>query len=136
MRLSNAAFSSDTRCFSSTLVGDAGFAGAFAFIHLRLSDRAPDKTPDVLLDMLKNQGLQQFNKTDARSTGVGTEGTKGNTTVSDDQGGDARYMAAQALGWLGSKANRPDIVKALEAATTDKDARLKDAAKEALTHIK
>ena len=104
-------------------------------LALRLEDRAPDKTADVLLDMLTNRALQQFKGTNTNTSGVGSEGS-GKTSVNVDQGGDARYMAAQALGWLGRKANRPDIVKALQEATLDKDANLKAKATEALLHIK
>jgi HEAT repeat protein len=105
-------------------------------LALRLGDKAPDKVPDVLLDMLRNDKLQQFNKTDARSTGVGAEGTKGNTTVSDDQGGDARYMAAEALLWLHRKAaDRPDVIAALKEGAQDKDAKLRAAAANTLDKL-
>lgn len=101
----------------------------------RLGDKAPDKTADVLLEMLTAESLVQFNGTNAKTRGVGGEGTAGTTQVNEDQGGDARWMAAEALGWLGRKAKRPDILKALEAAKTDKDEKLKEKATEALKAI-
>jgi HEAT repeat protein len=104
-------------------------------LALRLESRAPDKTADVLLDMLTDAKLQQFKGTNTNSTGVGSEGSA-KTTVNVEQGGDARYMAAEALGWLGRKANRPDVVKALQEATQDKDVNLKTKAAEALKLIK
>ncbi len=33
-------------------------------------------------------------------------------------------MAAEALGWLGRKANRPDVLKALQEAAQDDDGQL------------
>ena len=44
-------------------------------------------------------------------------------------GGDARFMAAEGLGWLGRKANRPDVVKALQEAAQDNDRKLSIKAK-------
>jgi HEAT repeat protein len=105
-------------------------------LALCLRDNAPDKTPDVLLDMLNNRSLYQFNGSTAHTSGVGTEGAGGKTQVNEAKGGDARYMAAEALGWLSRKANRPDVVKALETAAQDDDANLKAKAKEALGRIK
>ena len=105
-------------------------------LALRLQDKAPDKTADVLLDMLTNHKLVIFNGNDTKVSGVGGEGTAGKSEVKTNQGGDARYMAAEALGWLGKKANRPDIVRALGAAAQDKDAKLSAEAKQALQEIK
>ncbi len=102
----------------------------------RLAENAPDKTTDVLLDMLTNKDLVQFNGTGAKANGVGGEGAGGKTTVNVDQGGDARWMAAQALGWLRGKANRPDVLKALQDAKQDKDAKLHQEATDALNAIK
>ena len=105
-------------------------------LALRLAENAPDKTVDVLLDMLNNKDLIQFKGTGAKTSGVGGEGTGGKTTVNVDQGGDARWMAAEALGWLRRKANRPDVLKALQDAAQDKDANLRNKATEALGRIK
>ena len=109
---------------------------AARLLAARLHENAPNKTADVLLEMLTAQGLVQFNGTDAKTSGVGSEGTGGKTTVNVDQGGDARWMAAEGLGRLRRKANRPDILKALQDATQDKDAKLRDFASEALKAIK
>ena len=105
-------------------------------LALRLRDKAPDKAADVLLDMLTNNTLVIFNGNETKVSGIGTEGKPGSSGAQTNQGGDARYMAAQALGWLGKKANRPDIVKALQDAAQDKDDKLRDAAKTALQSIK
>ena len=62
--------------------------------------------------MLTSNTLVIFNGNETKVSGVGTEGKPGSSAAKTNQGGDARYMAAEALGWLGKKANRPDIVKA------------------------
>jgi HEAT repeat protein len=90
-----------------------------------LSEKAPDKTIDALLHMLENKSLKVFNKTDGTPSGVAS-----------DLGGDARYMAAQALGWLGDKAkNNQKVVNALRKATKDKDEKLKSEAEKALKNL-
>jgi hypothetical protein len=56
--------------------------------------------------------------------------------VTPNLGGDARYMAAEALGFLGTKAtNRKDVVEGLRAAARDPDARLKETAKKSLEQL-
>jgi len=97
---------------------------------------APDKTADVLLEMLNNKSLRVYNSTDAKVEGAGNEAARGKVNVKQNTGGDARYMAAEALGWMGRKANRPDVLKALNDAARDDDADLKAKAKEALGRIK
>ena len=86
--------------------------------------------------MLTNSTLVNFYGNETKVSGVGGEGTGGKSEVKTNQGGDARYMAAEALGWLGKKAKRPDIVKALENAAQDKDTKLSVEAKKALAAIK
>jgi HEAT repeat protein len=94
---------------------------------------APDRTVDVLLEMLGNKTLRVFNTTDATVVGTGSEATRGTAQVQPNYGGDARYMAAEALAWLGAKASkRKDVVEALKAAANDPDAELKKMAKKAL----
>jgi HEAT repeat protein len=101
-----------------------------------LREEAPDKTVDVLLHMLGNKTLNVYNRTNARVEGVGTEATSGQANVKADTGGDARYMAAEALAWLGDKAKkRPEVIEALKNATKDKDQHLSDAAKQALKDL-
>lgn len=101
-----------------------------------LRDEASDKTVNVLLEMLTNSTLKVFNGMDAQVKGAGTEARAGSANVQANLGGDARYMAAQALGWLGKKASsRDDVVKALRKAAKDGDAKLKKTAKEALSDL-
>jgi HEAT repeat protein len=101
-----------------------------------LRDEAPDKTVDVLLEMLTNLQLKVYNRMDAQVQGAGTEATVGRANVRANLGGDARYMAVQALSWLGNKAaKRADVVAALRKAAKDEDAKLKKTAKEALSDL-
>jgi HEAT repeat protein len=97
---------------------------------------APDKAADVLLTMLQSKGLNVYNSTDATVTGAGTEATAGKVNVKENLGGDARYMAAKALGWMKGKARaRKDVMEALQKAAEDKDAKLRETAKEALENL-
>lgn len=101
-----------------------------------LEDEAPDKTIDVLLDMLTNTSLKVYNRTDATVEGANTESTVGRSNVAANLGGDARYMAVEALGWMGKKAaKRSDVVAALKKAAEDKDLKLRETAKKALAEL-
>jgi HEAT repeat protein len=87
-----------------------------------LGPKAPDRTIDVLMEMLQNRTLRVFDPSAAR--------------VEPKLGGDARYMAAQALGWLkGKLKKRPDALAALKAAEKDPDPEVKKAANEALATL-
>ncbi|HWG45732.1 MAG TPA: HEAT repeat domain-containing protein [Gemmataceae bacterium] len=97
---------------------------------------APDKTATVLLHMLTNTTLKVYNSTDAKVEGSGNEAASGRVNVQANTGGDARYMAAQALGAMGAKARkRPDVVEALKKAAKDGDAKLRETATKALEAI-
>ncbi|HVS37798.1 MAG TPA: HEAT repeat domain-containing protein, partial [Gemmataceae bacterium] len=74
---------------------------AARLLAFRLRERAPDKTADVLLQLLRAQGVVEFKGVDAKTNGVGSEGAGGKTTVNQDLGGDGRWMGAQGLGFLG-----------------------------------
>jgi HEAT repeat protein len=103
-----------------------------------LREKAPDKAADMLLHMLTNEKLMIYKGTDATVTSVGSEGTSGATQQNQRLEGDARFMAAQALGVMGSKAKRRDVIDALnKAANDDKDktGRLQTEAKKALSLI-
>ncbi|HEY7156391.1 MAG TPA: HEAT repeat domain-containing protein [Gemmataceae bacterium] len=97
---------------------------------------APDKAADVLLTMLQSKGLNVYNGTDATVTGANTEAAAGKVNVKENLGGDARYMAVEALGWMKGKARaRKDVMEALRKAAEDKDAKLRKTAKEALDNL-
>jgi HEAT repeat protein len=102
-------------------------------LAVRMRERAPERTADVLLEMLRDRGLLVYNRTDAKVEGAGSEATRGQSGVAQDLGGDARYMAAQALGWLKeSVAKRKDVIEALKEATKDKDGKLREEAEKSL----
>ncbi len=97
-----------------------------------LRERAPDRTVAVLLDMLQNKNLQVFKRTEPKLDGPGGAGP-GKVNLQASLDGDARFMAAQALGWLGAKAARnPEVVPALRAAAAETDPRLREQAQQAL----
>ncbi len=81
--------------------------------------------------MLTNKSLtfKVYNSTDVKEEG-------GCTKPQANIGGDARYMAAQALGWLGKKVrNRKDVIDALRAAAKDADPQLRQSATDALKEL-
>ncbi len=96
----------------------------------------PDPAVDVLLEMIKNTTLKVYNSTDANVEGAGTEASAGRANVKENTGGDARYMAAQAMRWLGDKAKkRDDVVAALRKAATDSDRKLREEATKSLDQL-
>ena len=98
---------------------------AARILAARLKDQAPDKTADILLHMLGNRSLRVHQGTGAKVRGVGNEAAGGQSVVKDEASGDGRYMAAEALGWLGRKAaDRPDVMKALGQVVKDPNAKL------------
>jgi HEAT repeat protein len=101
-----------------------------------LGEDAPARTVDILLEMLGNKTLRVFQGTDTRVAGGGNEAGGGKTDLAANLGGDARYMAAEALSWVGKKASgRADVVEALKKAVTDPDEKLRKMAKEALREL-
>jgi HEAT repeat protein len=102
-----------------------------------LEDSAPDKTVDVLLEMLNNKSLRVYNSTDAKVEGAGNEAARGTVNVQANTGGDARYMAVEALDWMGAKIAKNDkAIEGLKAAAKDKDSKLRNAAKMVLKKLK
>jgi HEAT repeat protein len=98
-----------------------------------LTSDAPDKTADVLLEMYNNKTLLVYKGTDAQVEGAGNEAAAGKANVKENKGGDARYMAVQAMGWLGDKAKkRADVMQAIREAAKDDDAQLRKTAEKAL----
>ena len=84
---------------------------AARLLAARLQTRAPAKTADVLMKILTDPNLRIYNGTDAKVKGVGTEGTAGASEAKENFGEDGRFMGAEALGWMGRKANRPDVIR-------------------------
>jgi HEAT repeat protein len=102
-------------------------------VHLR--GRAPAKAVDVLLEMLNDINLAVVDRTGTEVTGSSVEGNKGGAAVAVSLGGDARFVAAKGLGLIGPKANRPDVVRALQSASNATDQRMREMAKAALAVI-
>lgn len=98
-------------------------------------DRAPDKVVDVLVEMLTDPKLLVFQGSDSEVEG-GSEKKGGTTGVKNRTGGDARYMAAVALGWMKDKTkNHEKAVAALKAATKDKDPTLREKAQKTVQDL-
>ena len=85
--------------------------------------------------MLTNKKLLIYHGTDASVTQIGSEGTSGASRVDERAEGDARFLAAHALGFMGKKARRPEVLAALREAKKDKDSRLREEAANALKLI-
>jgi HEAT repeat protein len=116
-------------------MADVRFNAARKLAHA-FRDEAPEKAVDVLLEALKDTSLKVYKGTDAEVEGAGTEAGAGRANVKQNLGGDGRYMAAQALGWMGKKASkRDDVVKALRKAAKDSDTKLRKTAKEAMQDL-
>jgi HEAT repeat protein len=99
---------------------------------------APDRTVDVLLDLFKQDWIRTYRGTSLKVNSSGSESDTGKTEMKRSYGGNvytAQITAAQALGCLGRKANRPDVLKVLRGALNEKDEELRQAAKEALERI-
>jgi serine/threonine protein kinase/tetratricopeptide (TPR) repeat protein len=94
-----------------------------------LRDKAPDKTVEVLLRFLANDKIKVYRGTDIKLN-------DGRPVPQANLGEDARFMAAEALGMLGSKAaKRPEVVAALRKAAKSEDRKLKEAARKALKDL-
>jgi HEAT repeat protein len=105
-------------------------------LGLRLESKAPPKAVDVLLDMLNDKRLRIYEGSGADVTGSSVEGAKGGATVAQNLGGDARFLAAQALARIGAKANRPEVIKALNEAAKSSNKQIASEAKKALDAIR
>jgi HEAT repeat protein len=104
-------------------------------LALRMGPRTPDKAVDVLLDMLNDKHIRIYHRSDATVSGS-REGQSGDSRVAANLGGDARYLAAQALARIGGpKANRPAIIEALKDAQQSPDKRCSQEAAKALAAI-
>lgn len=109
---------------------------AALLLGLNLGERAPEKVLDVLLEILKDKSTQAYTGSEARLTSASAEAKGGQTKIKENLTGDGRWMAAQALGHIGAKANRPEIVRLLEEAAQAPDAKVREEAKKALKNIK
>src|SRR5579884_1632391 len=94
-----------------------------------LRDKAPDKTVEVLLRFLENDKVKVYRGTDIKLN-------DGRAVPQANLGEDARFLAAEALGMLGSKAaKRPEVVAALRKAAKSENRKLKETARKALNDL-
>ena len=102
-----------------------------------LRQRAPKAVLDTLEEMLNDTKLKIYCKTKVNVTSVGGEnaapGKQGK--VQEDISGDGRYMAAQALAYIGPAAKRPGILRALNELKISRDERLREESRKALVAI-
>jgi HEAT repeat protein len=103
----------------------------------QLRDQAPAKAVDWLLHFLRNDQINLYFGTRAEVSGGGTEASTGSPMLKANVGGDARFIAADALGKLGKKAaERKDVIEELKKAASEaKDPRLREEAKKALDKL-
>jgi HEAT repeat protein len=101
-----------------------------------MRDQAPPRTPDVLLQMLRDTRIKIYHGSGAHVQVGDERGMGGMSGIQENVSGDARFMAAEALGHLGRLASgRPDVMQGLREASNDKDPELKNKATEALRRL-
>ena len=82
----------------------------------------PDRTVDVLLDLFKQDWVRTYKGTSLKVNSSGSESDTGRTEMKRSYGGSiytAQITAADALGCMGKKANRPDVLKVLRGALNE-----------------
>jgi HEAT repeat protein len=104
-------------------------------LGILMGPRAPDKVVDVLLALMKDPQIQIYSGSDAKVTSAGSEAGRGKATVTPNLSGDCRGLAAKSLGFIGRKANRPEIIRILKDAAQSPDAGVREVAEEALGKI-
>jgi HEAT repeat protein len=101
--------------------------------------KAPDRTVDIMFDLFRDERAMGDSGTAVRvSSAGGGEADAGKTEVTalrPTGNSTVQIEAARALGFLGKKANRPEIVKALREAMKKDDPELQKAIAEALQRI-
>lgn len=96
-------------------------------------DKASDRTCAALVDMISARDTQTYVGTGTAVAGVGAEGQKGSSRATHTSGGDARFLAAMAMGWLGARGRKDaEVMAALKKASSDSDPKLREAATVAL----
>jgi HEAT repeat protein len=106
-------------------------------LALRLGERVPDKTLEVLLEALRDKNLKIYKGTGASVSGSGAEAKTGQTSVKETGEGDWRRVVAEAVARVGKRAAKPDLLAALEKVaeeSVDEDAR--KAARDALRELR
>ncbi|MFO0928390.1 MAG: HEAT repeat domain-containing protein [Gemmataceae bacterium] len=100
-------------------------------------ERSSDRTCATLVRMIGTRGMKVYQGTGTAVAGVGDEGQKGSSRATNASGGDARYLAATAMGWLGVKGRKnPQVMAALQEAAREADPKLREAATKSLAALK
>src|SRR5262249_22931063 len=87
---------------------------AARYLAYRLRDEAPTKAIDVLVTMMNDRRLEVYHGSGTKVSSGSSESGGGAATVTENAGGDGRRLPAEALGQIGRKANRPDVIRSLE----------------------
>ena len=101
-----------------------------------LNRQAPNEVIDTLEEMLRDTSIKVYRATNADVKG-GSESSGGQSSVRQDLGGDARFMAAHSLSFIGPpvKKRNPQIVDLLKALARSDDEMNQKYAREALQRI-
>jgi HEAT repeat protein len=103
-------------------------------IHLRA--KAPEQAVTALLEMLNDKDVAKYDKSRGNLKGGNLEGRGGGADLKANVGGDARFMAADALGDIGPpKARRPEVIQALKELRKSPSEKARESAQRALTII-
>jgi HEAT repeat protein len=111
-----------------------------AALHLanHLHSKAPDKTVDIMLELFRDKDVKPYSGTAVKVSNSGGEASAGKAELTEKRSStnfNSQVLAARALGWLGAKANRPEVIAALRAALKEDDPVLRKAISEALLQI-
>lgn len=107
---------------------------AAVLLGVRLGPKASDKVVDVLVKNLTDKDIKIYTGAGAGVTGGGSEGA-GTASVTESSRGDARWLPAMALGAIGPKARKPEVISALNEAAASPDPNVKKHVAEALSKI-
>jgi HEAT repeat protein len=112
-------------------------------LALKLGPRVPDKTLDVLLEALRDNGVRIYQGTGAKVSSGGTEARTGEAEVKQTGAGDWRRIVAVALARVGperiasEKERGPKIIEGLKQMAKDSpDEEARKAAEAALDVLK
>jgi HEAT repeat protein len=105
-------------------------------LGIHLGPRASEKAIDVLQAYLTDKGIEVYTGSKAQVSSGSAETKGGEARVRETGAGDHRWMPATALARVGSRANRPALIAALEDAAKSPDLKTRERAQQALRNIK
>ena len=105
-------------------------------LAVHLGEESSTKTIDVLVAYLNDHGGQVYKGSRVRVSRYGAEAKTGDSEVKQLGSDDPRWMPAYALGLIGRKADRPDVIRGLEEVAKADDAKVREKAREALASIR